>query len=336
MVFGSRNKFEAHFLNVGKGDCIVMQHPGDEDDPKGRVSIVDINVWRHRQDPDVAGLGYFLRKTFGSGSPESEAEYADQYLTDPIKFIQRHVDADGGVWRFICSHPDMDHLSGIKQLDDQIGFTEFWDTFHEKTLSSDQSQWTKEFDQSDWNRYEQIRHSETDHHNISPMKGLKTSTWRDDDIDILHPSSAYVQQVNRENANRSNQQYNHLSYVLKVNTAAGGILLPGDLDDEGAWERVLSYAEDDLNDVRVLKAAHHGHESGFYEPAIKAMDPDYVILSVGKKKDHDAQQKYRRVCGPETEVYSTRQHGRISIEVTEAGEMSVELEEPDGIFDLPA
>jgi competence protein ComEC len=298
--------------------------------------MVDINDWKDRQDPEVAGLGYFLRNLISSSSPESEKEYAHEYLNPPVDYFQENI-ADGGVgvWRFILTHPDMDHLSGLEDLDDGAGITEFWDTFHEKTLSADQDHWPERFDAGDWKRYEKIRHYETNHHYINPTKGIKTSTWKEDDIDILHPSSAYIIQKNRENENRSEGEYNDLSYVLKANTPAGGILLPGDLEGEDAWKRLLEYAGDELEDVRVLKAAHHGRKNGFYPEAVRRMDPDYVIVSVGKKDEHDAQPDYNRILSDDTEIYSTRQHGRIKVTVTEDGKLTLDLEEPDGIFDLP-
>lgn len=331
-----KSDFEAHFLNVDHGDCTILHHPGDERHPDGRVSFVDIHDWKDKQNPDIAGLSYFLKKLVGPTTPESKEEYADRYLTDPVEYFENHID-DGGVdvWRFILSHPDMDHLSGLARLDNNVQITEFWDTFHGKSLNKDQEKWPERFDQTDWIRYEKIRQGDTDHHYIQPTKGTKTSTWESDNIDILHPSSAYIQQVKADHSQRSTQDHNRLSYVLNVNTPAGGILLPGDIDRDEPWERVIDYAGDILENVSVLKAAHHGRKNGLYEEAVRKMDPDYVILSVGKKNEHDAQADYNRVCSDDTEIISTRQHGRIKVTATEEGEFDVDLEYPDGIFELP-
>lgn len=335
-MLGKKTDFEAHFLNVDHGDCTVLHHPGDEQRPEGRVTLVDIHDWKDKQNPDVAGLTNFLNNVIGSGGPETEAEYAYNYLNDPIDYFRNNIEnKENGIWRFVATHPDMDHLSGLERLDEEFKITEFWDSFHEKTLSADQDDWHKRFDPGDWKRYEQIRHGETDHHYIQPTKGTKTSTWKDDDIDILHPSSAYIQELNEKYREHSSPEYNNLSYVLKANTPAGSILLPGDIDSEEPWNRVMEYAGDELNDVRVLKAAHHGRQNGLNEEAVKKMDPEYVILSVGKKNEHDAQSDYNRICSEDTEVYSTRQHGRIKVTAKQNGELNVDKEYPDGIFDLP-
>jgi beta-lactamase superfamily II metal-dependent hydrolase len=328
--------FEAHFLNVDHGDCTILHHPGDNEHPHGRVSVIDIHDWKDKQDLDVAGLRYFLKNLISPSDPETEAEYAHKYLNDPIEYLQENIrDRGQGIWRFIATHPDMDHLSGLEQLDDEVEIRKFWDTFHNKILSANQDDWPPRFEIEDWKRYEMIRHEETDHHYIQPTKGTKTSTWKKDNINILHPSSAYIQQLNKRNADHANASYNGLSYVLKVDTPAGAILLPGDIDRNESWKRLLEYAGDELEEVRVLKAAHHGRQSGFHEEAVRKMDPDYVILSVGKKNEYDAQPDYNQVCDPDTEIYSTRQHGRIKVSVTKDGEFDIDLEHPDGIFTLP-
>lgn len=334
-MIGRKSGFEAHFLNVDHGDCTILHHPGDEEHPEGRVTFVDIHDWKDRKNPDVAGLNFFER-LLGPGVPDSEEEYAKRYLNDPVEYFKNDIrDRGEGVWRFISTHPDMDHLSGLKRLDDEVEISEFWDTFHNKTLSSNPNEWPERFDMGDWKRYEKIRHEETGHHHTQPLRGTKTSTWNEDDIDILHPSPAYVQQLNEKCANYSNPKYNELSYVLKVNTEAGAILLPGDIDSDEPWEDILNYCGDQLGDVRVLKAAHHGRKNGFHADAVRAMDPDYVILSVGKKNNHDAHGRYRRVCNDDTEIYSTRQHGRIMVSVSESGSLNIDLEHPGGIFPPP-
>lgn len=335
-MYRRKTEFEAHFLNVDHGDCTILHHPGDDDHPAGRVSVVDINDWKHRQDHGVAGLSYYLKNFLGETDPDSEVEYARRFLDHPVEYFHDNIEDGGeGIWRFIATHPDMDHLSGLARLDDEVEITEFWDTFHRKTLSADPADWPERFDPGDWKRYEKIRHGETGHHYIQPTKGTKESTWKDDDIDILHPSPWYIQRLNEKNATRAKQRYNDASYVLKVNTPAGGILLPGDLESDEAWERLLRYAGDELEDVRILKAAHHGRNNGFNRKAVRRIDPDYVIMSVGKKDEHDAQSKYKRFCSDDTQIYSTRQHGSIKVTVTEDGNLEVEVEHSNGIFKLP-
>lgn len=118
-------------------------------------------------------------------------------------------------------------------------------------------------------------------------------------MDILHPSPAIVDELNEENADEDERKYNDISYVLKLETRGGDILLPGDAE-ERAWDVILDQWEPEgLEDVRILKAAHHGRDDGFHEEAVETMDPEYVVLSVGAKPSTDAHQKYRQVLGDE-------------------------------------
>ncbi|WP_083899921.1 ComEC/Rec2 family competence protein [Haloferax denitrificans] len=330
-------RLDIHFLNVDHGDCTIIRHPGDQHRSKGRISFVDINDWKDKKEKDVAGLSALLTNAFGSltKSPISEEEYAQEYLNDPIEYFQNEVDErDQDVWRFISTHPDMDHLSGFERLCDEVGISGIWDTKHDKSLDLD-GYWPPQYDSSDWAKYQEICSGDTDHFHMQPTRGDKRQYWEDDNIDILHPTPEFVEQVNQENEGQEQNEFNNISLVLKINTRAGGILLPGDAEEE-AWEEILKYHNEDvLEDVAVLKASHHGRKDGFHAPAVEAMDPEYVILSVGNKPSTDAHQDYRRVCSDDCDVISTRQYGRIRVTCGERGSLNVFKEYPDGIFDLP-
>jgi beta-lactamase superfamily II metal-dependent hydrolase len=102
------------------------------------------------------------------------------------------------------------------------------------------------------------------------------------------------------------------------------------------WDQILEeWGTEVLEDVHVLKAAHHGRKDGFHREAVEAMDPAYVIVSVGKKDDQDAYDNYRSACSDDTEILSTRQYGRIKAICTRPNSIIVDKAEPDGIFDLP-
>ena len=56
---------------------------------------------------------------------------------NPIEYMGQHnID---GIMRFILTHPDMDHMDGIKPMVDTYGPLNFWDTDN-----------TKEMDSSEW------------------------------------------------------------------------------------------------------------------------------------------------------------------------------------------
>jgi beta-lactamase superfamily II metal-dependent hydrolase len=264
-------------------------------------------------------------------SPE---EYADEYLDDPIEYFNDEFSGlKTKVWRFIATHPDMDHLSGLTRLKNEIGFDVMWDTNHMKELDTDED-WPDEYAKEDWKTYQQIRDGSTDHTHITPTRNEQKNYWEQDNVQILHPSPAFVSDLNENNGDKENPEYNDISYVLKINHGNQSFLLPGDAETD-AWEDIIEKKGLSIfNDVTILKAAHHGREDGFHREAVEAMDPDHVILSVGSKPSTDAHDKYRDACSEDTEIWSTRQYGTIKITST-GRRASVKPSVTDGIFNLP-
>jgi competence protein ComEC len=223
-------------------------------------------------------------------------------------------------------------MSGLTRLHKQEGFDYLWDTENTKTLDTD-GDFGPRFDPEDWGKYQNIRNENTSTKVISPERGSSGQFWDDDNIEIVHPTADYVESVNDENEDYSdeNQVFNDLSYVLKMTHGNQSVLLCGDVMKH-AWNDII----DDkglgfFEDVTVLKASHHGRKSGFHQEVVEAMDPDYVILSVGAKPDTDAHQQYKSACGDDTEVLSTRQHGTITALCTQR-RCIINKKVPDGIF----
>src|SRR2546430_2390824 len=91
-----------HFLNVGQGDCIIIEHAS------GRVTVMDI--------------------CSGNAVPTSESRIAKaldlltaqgnfrmcDVPTNPLDYLS--LIGKNQILRFILSHPDMDHLDGFNRL----------------------------------------------------------------------------------------------------------------------------------------------------------------------------------------------------------------------------
>ena len=120
------NHLQVHFLNVDHGDCTIIRHPGDQHRDEGRISVIDINDWpdqkEHVEEDDISSLEYYLQfpvkddqQSSVTGirqkSQISPEEYAQEYLNDPIEYYNENFDeVTHKIWRFIATHPDMDHL----------------------------------------------------------------------------------------------------------------------------------------------------------------------------------------------------------------------------------
>ncbi len=313
---------DIYFLNVGHGDCTVVSFPS------GRLAIIDVNNSPGLDDQAEQELAkahgvdvslYEVLKLFNK-LPSSFVKELDAFsdrLVDPADFMNDKFPSSS-VWRFILTHPDMDHLSGLYRLfnssQENIDLTCFWDTENEREMSqSDFGKGASKGTWEDWQEYCRLRTSAQSPKVIHNYRGDIGRYWTDDEISILAPTSELVEAAN------NNGKWNSLSYVLSIEYAGRRIILGGDADDS-VWDDIVStYDSSDLK-ADVLKASHHGRDSGYHQPAVKAISPIFTVVSVGKKPETDASNKYRHYS---KKVMSTRFHGTIHIKIWYDGDIWV-------------
>lgn len=356
-----------HFLNVGHGDCTVIEHPS------GRVTVVDINnavsldVDSHREistslrplpslgalglggpgfaprqaalltgdiglaglapatpSPRAVGLGASLRGLGLSGVQASRRDIPgyDIKLMDPLDFLLRRGCRE--IFRYIQTHPDLDHMRGLAALASSgIEIANFWDTFHTKVpdFRSDE-------DRVDWQAYRRLRRGGNGVTVLNLYRGDRGCFWNSDlaggegdGIEILSPTRQLVASaVNAE-------KWNNLSYVLRIRYAGISVILGGDAESE-AWDDIARTYGSALR-CDVLKASHHGRDSGYHAGAVALMKPKYVIVSVGKKPETDASNKYCQVGlrgAAQRKVWSTRWKGTITLTISRDGRGNLESE----------
>ncbi|WP_370156487.1 ComEC/Rec2 family competence protein [Ferrovibrio sp.] len=303
-----------HFLNVGHGDCTIIEH----DD--GQYTIVDINNgsdlnWNSRFEIAasmgvLSALELLVFRSANIAPPSySQLEQAGYHvrLTNPVDYILRTFKGKRP-WRFILTHPDFDHMRGLAALIQQgLAPHNFWDLPHDKEIAENLQDW----DEPDFLAYQRLARG--DFGNVlQPMRGSYGYRFnRDIDglagghgIEILSPSRKLVDQCNEYG------DWNDLSYVLKVTDHGLTAILGGDAEDV-AWDSIVrAHRPADLK-CDLLKASHHGRRSGFYEPALALMRPQMTVVSVGKKPNTDGSHKYRRYTKNEL-VLSTRWNGNIT------------------------
>lgn len=238
---------------------------------------------------------------------------AAREITDPIEFLKTTY-PNRPLFRFILSHPDLDHMRGLKRLHEHVGFTNFWDTEHTKPAPSE---WKGTADQEDWKFYQALRNGQVTGSSVHRFtRGDSAFAFaRDengnlggDNIEILSPTPALVADCNKTGKS------NDLSLVLRVRHGARSILLPGDAE-AAAWREMVafygSYLKSDY-----LKASHHGRDSGYDLDALKLIKPLITFVSVGRKPDSDASAKYRQQC---PQVGSTRFYGNMEFQIADDG-----------------
>lgn len=303
-----------HFLNVGHGDCTVIEHPS------GRLTVIDINngdsldpsteaeLIREFHVNQVLAEAYH-RYNLGVGSLLVEAGYNIE-LTNPIEFLTKHY-RGRPIWRYVQSHPDMDHMRGISILERDFGINNLWDVSHPKNITD----FFRNSDREDWATYSRLRSGKTTTTVMQLTRGNTGRYWNQgegaldagDGIEILAPTTQLLRDAG--------DNTNCMSYVLRLTYAGVKIILGGDADEE-VWESIYAHYGADLK-CHVLKASHHGRDSGYHQPSVKAMAPQFTVVSVGCKPSTDASNKYRQYSS--SGVWSTRWRGNVTLTVDPQG-----------------
>jgi beta-lactamase superfamily II metal-dependent hydrolase len=261
---------------------------------------------------DIAAISSLLRGDSYQPGYFEALEKAKTELTDPIDFMCRNYPGQA-LWRFVLTHPDLDHMRGIKCLYETIGFHNFWDTAHTKKLSEFRS----DADREDWQFYQQLRNGTFGSYPKLYTRGAQQYAFARDEygnpggdgIEILSPTPDLVRSCNTA------QKSNDLSLVLRLWHAGKSVLLPGDAEEE-AWDNMVSFYGNYLKSD-FLKASHHGRDSGYHLAAVQRIAPSLTFVSVGQKPNTDASNKYRQQC---LRVASTRYHGNIKLEIYDDGQ----------------
>lgn len=102
------------------------------------------------------------------------------------------------------------------------------------------------------------------------------------------------------------------SVVMEARLGNKKILLMGDVTKEE--EQKMAWREQ-LDEVDVLVAAHHGSGTATSEELLRAIEPETVIISVGKNNfGHPSEEVIKRLKENEIEIRRTDQEGMIVIE----------------------
>ncbi len=236
-----------HFLNVNNGDCSIIQHP------TGHVTVIDVCNARKALYED-ATINKLLEAVAKGGNFNQKAN-----PVNPILYMQQHGMTE--IFRFILTHPDMDHMDGVKDLLEEFGAINFWDTKNACVKTDwDGGPYRKE----DWDFYSAIRdgRSTFSTNRMVIHAGARNKYFNlgddgnsgGDGLHILAPtpdlSSTAIEC----------DDYNDASYVILYRSNAGRIIVAGDSHD-ATWEHIIKNHRADVEDVELLIAPHHGRKS---------------------------------------------------------------------------
>ncbi len=275
---------EVHFLNVGKGDCSIIRHNS------GRVTVIDVCNGRTPSERALAeAFGSLLgKRASGLDFLRIGGDYRMRDKpTDPIEYMRRF--GISSVFRFILSHPDMDHMDGFKALCDEIGVGNFWDSGVRKAKPDFSAGGYKELD---WDEYVKVRDGRTDITVVTPQAGgmFQFANAGDDScggdyLSIVAPNQQLVNDANTDG------DVNDGSYVIVYRSAGGRIVFPGDAHDS-TWEYVLDNHRNLVADCAVLIAPHHGRKSGRSYEFLNTLRPGLTLFGCAES-EHVAYDAWR-------------------------------------------
>lgn len=309
-----------HILNVGHGSCTLIEHAS------GHVTMIDINNGSDIDETSFEEIASQLGNsqfdqlvgTILSENRQSflESKGYDIELTNPIDYLQKNIPGNS-IWRYIQSHPDLDHMRGLVALKNAgYQILNFWDTEHSKD-----PEFHRSGDDAEWAEYQRLA-SGVSNRALKLETGSKGAFFNQDEFGNPPGDGLYllapIPAITKEENEKDTPNFNNLSYVLAMVFGGRTVIFGGDAENK-VWETLHEALGDSLK-CDVLIAPHHGRESAFHNEAVKAMSPEYTIVSVGKKPSTDATNSYRRHSD---HVWSTRWRGNITIEIHSNGYMTV-------------
>src|SRR4051794_35460704 len=114
-----------HCLNVRLGDCSIIRHGSD------RVSVFDMNS---AFPPEATRAAHFsLAENYQKSWKPVPGNFQQKDDPDnPIEYLRKI--GVSSIFRFILTHPDMDHMGGIKDLFTEFSPANLWDTANTKEI----------------------------------------------------------------------------------------------------------------------------------------------------------------------------------------------------------
>jgi competence protein ComEC len=267
-----------HFLNVKQGDCSVIQHNSK------RVTVIDVCNARPLEPLEVRIARKVALIAFG------ETSNRKNYPENPITYLKER--GINSVYRFILTHPDMDHMDGMKAFFDEFRPVVFWDTENkaEKDFKGGFG-----FDEDDWKFYKRLRDGNSQ---ANPKRLTLTSGKRGqhfnrgadigggDGLHILAPSAALVKDACKTG------DYNDCSYVILYKTGDYKVVFGGDSHDK-TWDHILSKHKSTVTNIDLLIAPHHGRDSGRCYDFLDVLKPTLTFFG-NANSEHLAYDQWRK------------------------------------------
>ena len=189
------------------------------------------------------------------------------------------VDGLGRIKRFISTHPDQDHISGLKRFDDRFGYVNFYAV---------ENQATKSEETTDFKRYKKLRDGEKAYY---IKRGIRRR-WLNKRGEGRGPSGIAMRWPIV-----TNQHYkdalkhaedggspNNISPIIRYALEGGAaVMWMGDLETD-FMEKIEDTITPEASDI--LFAPHHGRKSGRVPKGwLDKIDPTIIVVGEAPSSD---------------------------------------------------
>lgn len=225
----------------------------------------------------------------------------EEYEINLVRMFKDLFSKEGQLSVFINTHPHDDHLGGIREIYDEIGFQEVWHPNHKPGKMKGDS----------FKDFEYVLKKvgkKNEYHLKGTNSPNKIQTTDDKEVIkklgnvgyiVLSPAEYLCDEIDDEKPevryNRIHEQCGVLKFTY--GKKAKSILFTGDSDKEAWKSHITDYHTDKLPST-VLSASHHGSRTFFkvneddediYTDHIEKIQPNYLIISAPKQEDspHD-------------------------------------------------
>jgi competence protein ComEC len=143
---------------------------------------------------------------------------------------------------------------------------------------------------------------------VLPCKTGQHWHWDGVDFQILHPPVNYFA-----------KKHNDFSCVLKVKSAGGTLLLPGDIEKRAEYELVQYYSTSLKADILIVP--HHGSGTSSTKSFLDVVQPTIALFSTGYRNHfkHPKKNIVQRYQNRKIKLWNTAQTGAISFRLSANG-----------------
>lgn len=264
---------------------------------------------------------------------------------DLVNMFKDLFKTSGKIEIFINTHPHNDHIGGIKEVYDEIGFKEVWHSNHKP--AGEHKKKYKDF------QYVLDKVGKSNEYFLLGSNSLNKIRKSDDteiikklgeiDYQVLSPAEYLCEDIEEGDADERNKRIHEQCGVIKFTYGkdAKSILITGDSDKEAWKEHITDYHKDALPS-NVLSASHHGSRTFFkddeddedvYETHIENIKPTYLIISAPKQKDSphghphdDAMELYEKHVEEDNILHLGKNLESVIVDIDSEGNVEVKID----------